>query len=549
MLNGISGLMMNYQLTLTPIMKRAKTLFPNKKIITSIGDGYHEYTYADFYKGCGRLANALTKLGVQAGDRIGTFAWNSFRHHELYFAVPCMGAVVHTLNLRLPSDQLTYIVNHAEDKIIFVDHTLIKLLEPLAPQLTTVEHFVVMGGMPETTLPNVISYDDLTADVSDEYDWQEIDENSAAAMCYTSGTTGNPKGALYSHRSLYLHTMACCMTDVLQLSERDRVMPVVPMFHAMAWGLVFAATMIGADVVYPGAHMTPPDLAKTISDNQVTFPAGVPTLWLGLLQELEKNPDLDVSSVRAMPVGGSAAPRAMIEAYQRKYGISIIHAWGMTELAPIGTVSILKSHMEDWDESQQYDYRQKQGWQVPTVEMRIVGPDGAELPWDGETIGELQVRGPHVIREYYQDERSADSFMDGWFRTGDVCTIDSEGFMQIVDRTKDLVKSGGEWISTVDLENMIMAHDDVLEAAVIAIPHPKWQERPLACVVKRQGIDRDTVESEIMDLLSQNFAKWQLPDGIEFIDEVPKTSVGKFDKKVLRRTYANYQFADVEAGN
>lgn len=547
MLHGLPALMMDYQLTLTPIMKRAKTLYPNKQIITRFGDNYHHYTYADFYDGCGKLANAITKLGVQAGDRIGTFAWNSYRHQELYFAVPCMGAVVHTLNLRLPADQLTYIINHAEDKVIFVDDSLIKLLEPLADQLTTVEHYVVMCSgdtMPETSLPNAISYADLTADCSSEYEWQEIDENSAAAMCYTSGTTGNPKGALYSHRALYLHTMSLCMTDSFHLSETDRIMPVVPMFHAMAWGLVYAGTMIGADIVYPGAHMAPADLAKTIADTKVTFPAGVPTLWLGLLQELEKNPDLDVSSVRAMPVGGSAAPRAMIEAYQYKYDIEIIHAWGMTELAPVGTVSVLKSHMLDWDDKAKFDVRQTQGWAVPTVEMRIVGPDGEELPWDGETIGELQVRGPHVIREYYNDERSADSFMDGWFRTGDVCTIDSEGYMNIVDRTKDLVKSGGEWISTVELENTIMAHDDVLEAAVIAIPHPRWQERPLACVVKRQGIDSATLQTEILDLLGKHFAKWQLPNSIEFIEEVPKTSVGKFDKKVLRKEFANYQFPD-----
>lgn len=549
MLTGLPALMMDYQLTLTTIMKRAKTLYPNKQIITRFGEDYHHYSYADFYDGCGKLANALTKLGIEAGDRIGTFAWNSYRHHELYFAVPCMGAVVHTLNLRLPSDQLTYIINHAEDKVIFVDDSLIKLLEPLAEHLTTVKHYVVMCSgdtMPETSLPNAISYAELTADCSSDYDWQEIEENSAAAMCYTSGTTGNPKGALYSHRSLYLHTMSVCMTDSFHLSETDRIMPVVPMFHAMAWGLVYAGTMIGADIVYPGAHMTPPDLAKTISDTKVTFPAGVPTLWLGLLQELEKNPNLDVSSVRAMPVGGSAAPRAMIETYQKKYNIEIIHAWGMTELAPVGTISTLKSHMQDWDETAQFDVRQTQGWAVPTVEMRIMGVDGEELAWDGESIGELQVRGAHVIREYYKDERSADSFMDGWFRTGDVCTIDSEGYMNIVDRTKDLVKSGGEWISTVELENTIMAHDDVLEAAVIAIPHPRWQERPLACVVKREGVESAKLEAEILALLAQHFAKWQLPDSIEFIDEVPKTSVGKFDKKVLRKEFENYQFADVE---
>lgn len=549
MLQGLSGLMMDYQLTLTPIMKRAKDLYPNKQIITRFGDDYHSYTYADFYARCGKLANALTKLGVQAGDRIGTFAWNSYRHHELYFAIPCMGSVIHTLNLRLPSEQLVYIINHAEDKIIFVDDTLIKLLEPLADQLTTVEHFVVMGTVPETTLPNVLSYEDLLAPEIADYEWQEIDENTAAAMCYTSGTTGNPKGALYSHRALYLHTMTTCMTDAFQLSEQDRIMPVVPMFHAMAWGLVYAGTMIGADIIYPGAHMTPPDLAKTITDNRVTFPAGVPTLWLGLLQVLEQNPDIDVSSVRAMPVGGSAAPRAMIETYQKKYDIQIVHAWGMTELAPIGTVSQLKSHMGDWDEVAQYDVRSTQGWAVPTIEMRIVGPTGQPLPWDGETMGELQVRGPHVISEYYNDPRSADSFMDGWFRTGDVATIDSEGYMNIVDRTKDLVKSGGEWISTVELENAIMAHDAVLEAAVIAVPHPRWQERPLACVVKRAGVDKATVEREILDLLGKQFAKWQLPNSIEFIEEVPKTSVGKFDKKVLRKQYEDYAFADAEAGD
>ncbi|MEL6309979.1 MAG: long-chain fatty acid--CoA ligase, partial [Chloroflexota bacterium] len=536
MLQGIPGLMMDYQLTLTPIMKRAKQLYPDKKIITRFGDSYHTHTYGDFYDRCSKLANALTKLGVEAGDRIGTFAWNSYRHQELYFAVPCMGAVVHTLNLRLPADQLTYIVNHAEDKIIFVDDTLLKLIEPMVEHFETVEHFVVMcdGDLPETSLPNALSYEALLAEASSDYDWQDIDENAAAAMCYTSGTTGNPKGALYSHRSLYLHTMACCMTDVMQVSNSDSIMPVVPMFHAMAWGLVYAATMVGAELVYPGAHMAPADLAKTIADNKVTMTAGVPTLWLGLLQVLEENPELDVSSVRAMPVGGSAAPRAMIDTYRKKYDIQIIHAWGMTELAPIGTVAQLKSNMQAWDDDAQLDVMAKQGWAVPTVEMRIVGPEGEELPWDGETMGELQVRGPHVVREYYNDERSADSFMDGWFRTGDVATIDSEGYMNIVDRTKDLVKSGGEWISTVELENTIMAHDDVLEAAVIALPHPKWQERPLACVVKRPTAKKEDVKQGILNLLAENFAKWQLPDDIEFIDEVPKTSVGKFDKKVLR---------------
>ena len=549
MLNGLSGLMMDYQLTLTPIMKRAYQLYPNKEIRSKFDDTMHVYTYADFYGRCGQLAHALTKLGIQPGDRIGTLAWNTYRHQELYFGVPCMGAVVHTLNLRLPADQLIYIINHAEDKVIFVDDTLLPLIEGLAPHLTTVEHVVIMtaGDLPETKLENinVLSYEALLAVESTDYDWPELDENAAAAMCYTSGTTGNPKGVLYSHRSIYLHTLAASLTDAMQLSERDVLMPVVPMFHAMAWGLVYAGTMLGSTMIYCGRHMTGPDLAGLIQDNGVTLTAGVPTLWLGLLQTLETG-EYDVSTLRAMPVGGSAAPRGMIKAYQEKFNVQIIHAWGMTEMNPIGTVSQLKTNMLEWDEDAQYDARATQGWAVPTVEMRIVGPTGEELPWDGKTFGELQVRGPHVASEYYKDERSADSFADGWFRTGDISAISPEGFMIIVDRTKDVVKSGGEWISTVDLENAIMAHDDVLEAAVIAIPHPKWQERPLACVVKRDGADKDKLAEDLYEILGKDFAKWQLPDKIEFIDEIPKTSVGKFDKKVLRKEFADYQ---IESGD
>lgn len=541
-MSGLSGLMMDYQLTLTPIMKRADQLFPHKEIRTKFGDTIHRQTYSDFFKRCGQLANALEKLGIGPGDRIGTLAWNTHRHHEVYFAVPCMGAVCHTLNLRLPADQLIYIINHAEDKIIFLDDSLLPILEPIADQLSTVKHYVIMtsGDMPKTSLPNVLNYEELLAEATFNYNWPELDENSAAALCYTSGTTGAPKGVLYSHRALVLHTLAESMTDCFQFSENDIVMPVVPMFHAMAWGLIYTATMNGATLILPGAHMRPEDLASLIEEHRVTIAAGVPTLWLGLLQVLEKG-GYDVSSLRAMPVGGSAASRWMIKTYQEKFGIQIVHAWGMTEMSPLGTVSRLKSHMLDWDSEKQFDVRAKQGIPSPGVEMRGVDEVGNEIPWDGETMGELQVRGPWVISSYYNDERSADAFMDGWFRTGDVVTIDEEGYMSIVDRTKDLVKSGGEWISTVDLENTIMEHEHVLEAAVIAVPHPKWQERPLAVVVKADDADADTMRQEIYDLLSQHFAKWQLPDEIEFVDQLPRTSVGKFNKRALRNQFKDYE--------
>lgn len=550
MLQGLRGLMMDYQLTLTPIMKRANQLYPKKEIRSKFGDITHSYTYADFYQRCGQLAHALAKLGVEPGDRIGTLAWNTYRHQELYFGVPCMGAVVHTLNLRLPVDQLIFIINHAEDKVIFIDDTLLPLLEGIAEHLTTVEHIVIMtdGDLPETKLENAMSYEALLAAESGDYDWPELDENSAAAMCYTSGTTGNPKGVLYSHRSIVLHTFGVSLTDVMQLSEKDILMPVVPMFHAMAWGLVYAGVMIGSTLVYCGRHMTGPDLAGLIQANKVTITAGVPTLWLGLLQTLEQG-DYDISSLRAMTVGGSAVPRSMIKSFQEKFGVQIVQGWGMTEMNPLGTISQLKSHMEDWELEEKYDVRAKQGWALAGVEMRIVGPTGEGLPWDGEAFGELQVRGPWVVGEYYKDDRNEESFMDGWFRTGDIAAIDPEGYMIIVDRTKDVVKSGGEWISTVDLENAIMAHDDVLEAAVIALPHPKWQERPLACVVKRDGVDKDKLTEELYALLAKGFAKWQLPDKIEFIEEVPKTSVGKFDKKVLRKEFADYKLGEVEAGD
>jgi len=541
----MQGLMMDYPLTLTHILERGRRLFPRKQIVTKTATGLHRYTYADMYERAGRLANALRQLDVSADGRVATFAWNTYRHLEIYFAAPCSGRVLHTLNIRLFPEQVVYIANHAEDEVVFVDASLLPALEKLAPQLTTVRHYVVMadGAMPETTLPNAISYEELLASAPPEYSWPNIDENSACAMCYTSGTTGNPKGAVYSHRSMFLHSFSECMADSFGVRESDVVLPVVPMFHANAWGLPYAATLVGAKQVFPGPFLDGKSLAELIQSERVTIPAGVPTIWMGLLQVLEKE-SYDISSIRAMPVGGSAVPRSMLERYQKQFGAYIAHAWGMTEMSPLGTVSNLKSHMQEWPEEDRFAVRAKQGTTVPGVDARVVDIEGRELPWDGQSFGELQVRGPWVISGYYHDERGADSFQDGWFRTGDVATIDAEGYIQIVDRTKDLVKSGGEWISTVDLENEIMAHPQVLEAAVIAVPHPRWQERPLACVVPRPEAQDRLSPGEILAFLSSRVAKWQLPDEVIFIESVPKTSVGKFDKKVLRERFKDYQLPD-----
>ncbi len=541
----MQGMMMDYQLTLTPFLERARRMFAHKEIVTKAGPSLERYTYGEWAERVGRLANALTKLGVQKGDRVATFAWNNARHHELYFAVPCMGAVLHPLNLRLPGDQLAYIVNHAEDKVLFVDPSLLPGVEKLAPHLKCVKHYVVMGDqVPDgTTLSPISAYEDLLKEVGSDYPWPRLHENDAAGMCYTSGTTGHPKGVVYSHRAIYLHSLGSAMADTLGLTEHDIFMPVVPMFHVMAWGTPYTCTMVGAKLVFPGPHLQPRDLAELIQAEKVTMTAGVPTLWMGLLALLDKE-RYDLSTLRCMVVGGAAAPQSMIEAYDKKHGLNITHAWGMTEMSPLGTVCVLRSHHQGLSEAEKFAIRAKQGVPPPPVEIRAVGEGGQEVAWDGKTIGELQVRGPWIIRSYYNDERSADSFMDGWFRTGDVVTINPEGYVQIVDRTKDLVKSGGEWISSQEIENAIMAHPKVLEAAVIAVPHPKWQERPLACVVPKPDFKDALTKEEIYAHLRARFEKMYLPDDIVFIEAVPKTSVGKFDKKVLRQTYKEYRLPE-----
>lgn len=533
----MDGLMMDYPLTLKLFMLRAAQYFPNKEIVTRRQDDYHRYNYKQWYERVQRLAGVLHKLGIKQGDRVGTLAWNTFRHLEIYFAVPCTGAVLHTLNLRLPEDELVYIINHAGDRVIFVDDSLYPLLYKIADRLKTVEKIVWMSDQPEcSTPPNLLHYEELLAAEAIEFDWPDLDENAALGMCYTSGTTGKPKGVVYSHRAIVLHTYAAALKDALDIGEADVVMPVVPMFHALTWGIPFIATMLGCKQVLPGRYMQPEYIASTLQDEGVTISGGVPSIWLPLRSILSSR-KYDFSHLRTMPVGGSAAPRSLIEEYDR-LGIKIIHAWGMTETSPLGTISRVKSELEHLPETDQYRYRSTQGLPVPGIELRGIDEKGGEIPWDGRTMGELQVRGPWVIRAYYDDERNTASFSDdGWFRTGDVITIDPEGYIQIVDRTKDLVKSGGEWISSLDLENTIMAHPRVLEAAVIAIPHERWQERPLAIVVAE---DDAPIREEIYALLRQRFAKWQLPDGMIFVKEIPKTSVGKFDKKLLRARFADF---------
>ncbi len=539
----LTGLMMDYQLTIDRVLEHGNRLYPYKKIKTKLPDfTLHEYTYRDLYRRVKRLCNVLEGLGVEPGDRVGTFAWNNHQHVELYFAAPGAGAVVHTLNIRLFPDQLAYIINHAEDKVIFVDATLLSLIEKVSQRIPAVEHVVLFNGPQggtETDLQGEVhDYETLMAAANDEYTWRVEGENQAMGLCYTSGTTGHPKGSLYSHRSMYLHTVGSCQAAAIGVTENDVVMPVVPQFHAMAWGLPYAAVNVGADLVLPGPHMQPSALAELIESERVTIAAGVPTIWNGLYHDLKQNPR-DISCIRALVVGGSAMPRSLIEAYEKELDVNVVHAWGMTEMSPLGTVSKLLTHHLDQPQDQQWDIKARQGYPISGVEMRIVNEEGQELPWDGTTMGELQVRGPWVARAYYKLDGGEDSFTeDGWFRTGDVVTITEDGFMTITDRTKDLVKSGGEWISSVELENLLMGHPQVLEAAVIAVPHKRWQERPLAVVVPTDN-DNPPAAGELQQFLEPQVASWWLPDDYLLADEIPKTGTGKFDKKVLRESYGS----------
>jgi fatty-acyl-CoA synthase len=534
------GLMMDYPLTITTLLERAQLLFPNKEVITRTAAGVHRYTYADLYGRVCRLANALADLGVRPGDRAGTFGWNTYRHLELYLGVPSSGRVLHTLNIRLFPEQLTFIVNHAEDRVIFVDDVLVSTLEPLADQLKCVRAYVVMGDgpLPDTRLRPLYRYEDLLASAQDAFAFPRLDENDAAGMCYTSGTTGNPKGVAYSHRALVLQSYAQAMSDAFGLSEADVVMAVVPMFHANAWGLPFTAAMVGATQVYPGVQPMPKDIAQLIQDHRVTVTGGVPTVLIGLLGVLEQQ-RFDLSSLRCVPCGGSAVPEILLEKFDQ-LGITVVQAWGMTETSPLATLSRPRSAMRAWDDKRRRAVRARQGMPVPGVELRIVDDAGSVLPWDGKSIGELQVRGPWIVGEYYNDPRSPAAFQDGWFKTGDIATIDPDGYVQITDRAKDVIKSGGEWISSVELENAIMAHPQVLEAAVIGLPHERWQERPLACVVPKPG--QQLTKDAILAHLKDRVAKWWLPEDVVFVEQLPKTSVGKFAKRELREQFKDHRW-------
>jgi len=538
--------MQDVPLSINHIFDRAEKYFGHKTIVTATATGRERTTYAQWAGRTRRVATVLDQLGISSSGRVATFAWNTARHLELYFAAPCSGRVLHTLNIRLFPEQLTYIVNHAEDEVIFVDRSLIGLLAPLLPTFTTVKHLVIMddgkGDVPADLagIPKH-DYEELLAKAAPA-DFVEVPEDSAASMCYTSGTTGNPKGVVYSHRSTFLHTMATMMVDGLGASERDTILPVVPMFHANAWGLAHAAVAAGANLIMPGPDLSGKAIADLIVEERATIAAGVPTIWMGVLPELKGR---DTSSLRAIPCGGSAVPRALSEAYRQQTGLPILQAWGMTETSPLAAVCHLDGDQLLLDVDAQADLRAQVGRTMFGVECRVVEPGTTtSVAWDGESSGELQCRGNWIAATYYNDERAGESFTaDGWLRTGDVAAVDARGRIRLLDRTKDLIKSGGEWISSVEIENELMAHPKIREAAVIGVSHPKWSERPLACVVLEK--DATMTPQEVLDHLAPTLAKWQLPDDVVFIDEVPKTSVGKFSKKTLRERFADYQLPTV----
>jgi fatty-acyl-CoA synthase len=527
--------MQDFPLTITAILRHGRRVYGQQECVTWTGDAPRRATYAEVADNADRLAAALARLGIEPGDRVGTFAWNTQEHLEAYFAIPCMGAVLHTLNIRLFPEQLAYVINHAEDKVVLVDDSLIPLLARVASELTSVEAFIVIGDGDASALGDVkvLRYRELLAAEQPSYEWPDLDERSAAAMCYTSGTTGNPKGVAYSHRSSYLHSLAATTPNALGLSERDRILPIVPMFHANAWGIPYAAFLCGAELIMPGRFLQAEPLTRMVREERVTFSGAVPTIWADVLRYGEDH-EIDLSTLHTIVCGGSAVPRTLIERFIERYDVRILQGWGMTETSPLAAVSHPPARVPIGSPDE-IDWRARTGRIVGGVELRIVDDDGTPLPWDGEAVGEIEVRGPWITAAYYGDP-TPEKFDDGWLRTGDVGSVDPLGFIQITDRAKDIIKSGGEWISSVELENHLMAHPDIVEASVIGVADERWSERPLACVVRKPGSTVDS--SDLAAFLGQHVAKWQVPERWSFIDEVPKTSVGKFDKKVLRARHA-----------
>ncbi|MEX0617515.1 MAG: long-chain-fatty-acid--CoA ligase [Pseudohongiellaceae bacterium] len=535
------GLMMDKQLSIPEILEYAAVYNPDGEIVSRTIEGdIHRYNYSDSLLRTRKLANALLSLDIKKGDRIATLAWNTYRHFELYYAISGIGAITHTINPRLFAEQIVYIINHAEDKYIFVDLTFVPLLERVAGELKGVKGFVIMtdkSHMPKTTLDHVLCYEELIAPHSDEYTWPMLDEKTAAGLCYTSGTTGDPKGVLYSHRSTVIHAISSGRAAALNLGPLSRVLPVVPMFHVCAWGIPYSAPVAGASIIFPGAGMDGKSLYDLIETESATSLLGVPTVWLGLLNYVDSI-DGNLDGVENVVIGGSAAPLSMLDKFQDKYGVFPIHAWGMTEMSPMGTLVSKTYPLLDADLESRHKIQAKQGRPVFGVEMKIVNDAGVELPHDGKNYGRLLVRGPWVASAYYKSDEQSAFQKDGWFDTGDVSTIDPEGYMQIVDRSKDVIKSGGEWISSIELENHAVGFEPIAEACVIGVPHPKWDERPLLLVVLKEG--ESATREEILEFLESRVAKWWLPDEVEFVEELPHTATGKLLKTSLRETYHDH---------
>ena len=540
----MDGLMMQDPLTLVHFFDRARKYFAATEIVSRRPDkSIQRSTYGDFHRRTQKLANALTRLGVKPGERVATLAWNHGRHLEAYFAIPLCGGVLHTLNPRLSVQDIAYIINHADDSVVIVDDVLWGLWERIRPEVKP-RHVIVWGhGQPAPE--GAIDYEQLIESERPDFSPPRIDENDAAGLCYTSGTTGHPKGVLYSHRALVVHSLMSALQDSIGLAKSDVVLPVVPMFHVNAWGLPFTATMVGAKQVFPGPHLDPVSVLNLLADEGVTLTAGVPTVWLAILDQLDCNPGKwDLKALHTMIVGGSAAPQAMIEGFEKRHGLRVIHAWGMSEMSPIGTICKPGPRATRLPDSERFRLRATQGTAVPFVDIRAVGDHG-EVPWDGKSMGELHVRGPCVARSYFRNPAEEDKFTtDGWFRTGDVVTIDPEGYVRITDRSKDLIKSGGEWISSVDVENALMGHPAIKEAAVVAVPHEKWSERPVACVVLKDGAKAS--DEELRAWLEPRFAKFWLPDAFVFLQQIPRTATGKFLKAALRDQLRDFRLPHAE---